>query len=207
MGIQSLFDYDSSNIENCANKEDFSCDKENGCVSYQSDIESVLKDMKREYVPLYHLIERETGETMGVDSCFASQLKAGELFCSDDCTLNIDDDEGDDESNSFAYFLSEEGSQSNICKKGYLQRMELNSAPYRKACLTSLLVHQYSRMCGADKELANGIATAAFSWYKGNYNLNKRWTHDHCPSIIEHEVERRKEQKENSKLHYSVSLL
>merc|ERR1712154_85917 len=79
--IQSLYDYDSSNIENCANKDDFSCDKEFGCVSYQNDIESVLKDMKTEYVPLYHLIERDTGETMGMDSCFASQLRAGELSC------------------------------------------------------------------------------------------------------------------------------
>ena len=143
--------------------------------------------MKTEYVPLYHLIERDTGETMGMDSCFATQLKEGELSCTEEC-------EG------AAYYLSSD--QSNICKDGYLQRMEVNSAPYRKACITSLLAHQYSRMCGADRELANDIATAAFSWYKGNYKLNGQWTHDHCPTIVEQEVP--VVQQEDLKHHYSL---
>eukprot|EP01084_Bolivina_argentea_P276668 472120_1 len=157
-----------TNIENCANNEDISCDSKYGCCSYEEDIEKVTSNLVKQWDAYSVYVEDKTGEILG-NGCIENKFNMKQFNCNDDCT-------------SVGYIIDSD--TPNICKNSFLDEMKSILKPYRRACIASLLSHQFSTLCGKKKDSSTSIELATFLWWKETYSVSPTWIHENCPYYI-----------------------
>ena len=156
-------------ITNCALPNDKSCDVKYGCITYQDDIQVVIDSIYQNWGKYAEYIQSQTDELLSPDGCIATKLINEPLICSNNC-----DEVG----------INWDLQQPNLCKNTFLDEMKSTLKPYRRACIASLLGHQYSNLCGRKKSISVAIEIATFNWWRDQFVVSSSWTHQDCPYYI-----------------------
>eukprot|EP01083_Nonionella_stella_P120178 359909_1 len=165
--VDLVADGSSVDIYNCAHANDESCDPTYGCKTFEEDIQAVANCIYNNWDDYRDWIESHTTYSLWT-GCLKKKFKKGNVYCDAVCT-------------GVCGYAG--GGKINLCENTFLDELDGDLRPDRRACIAALMAHEFSHLCARSESACDEIEEETFAWWEDTYAVSAGWTHDDCPCL------------------------